>query len=129
MASCKDCVYVDICDFSAGLDEPVCGHFKDCARFIELPCKVGDSYFEVVQRCTAKGWYDNPHRTGLSDCEFCDIGGVCDKEFRIEEGQFTTLLSVFLFMTTDNESKFLTEEEAKQALTEKLEEEKTQEDI
>ena len=49
MASCKDCVYVDICDFSAGLDEPVCGHFKDCARFIELPCKVDDIVYEPVR--------------------------------------------------------------------------------
>lgn len=36
MKTCKDCIHCDICDFSAGIDDSVCGHFKDRSDFLEL---------------------------------------------------------------------------------------------
>ena len=67
MAICMDCVHVEVCkEYVAGLaaargvdlnmDELVavlqcddCEQFKDRSRFVELPCKVGDTvYFNNV---------------------------------------------------------------------------------
>lgn len=58
MATCADCVHVGVCrfkDLPAPLSdsyireseciEKRCGDFKDRARFVELPCKVGDKVY------------------------------------------------------------------------------------
>lgn len=60
MASCKDCVHVEVCSeknlhVAVGMNitprfkykriEQECEHFKNCARFVELPCKVGDKVY------------------------------------------------------------------------------------
>lgn len=49
--TCKDCAHYDICLFH--IDEETemtvneCEHFKDKARFVELPCKVGDTVYYI----------------------------------------------------------------------------------
>lgn len=49
MASCKDCLSYDVCQFH--IDEETkmtineCDHFKDRNRFVELPCKVGNTVY------------------------------------------------------------------------------------
>lgn len=67
MASCKDCVHVEVCreyveglaaargvrlsvkELDSVLECDDCKHFKDCSRFVELPCRVGDKvYFNNV---------------------------------------------------------------------------------
>ena len=45
MASCKECLYGDVC-FTV-LDSMQCQHFKDRSRFVELPCKVGDTVYRL----------------------------------------------------------------------------------
>ena len=56
MASCKDCVHVEVCgtfsilseDFEIASPERIasdCNCFKDRSRFVELPCKVGDKVY------------------------------------------------------------------------------------
>lgn len=49
MASCKDCLHVDVCKniYIFG-DMPICEHFKDRNRFVELPCKVGDTVYYIT---------------------------------------------------------------------------------
>lgn len=64
MASCKDCVHVEVCkEYITGLaaargvqlDEKKlesllnddCEHFKPRSRFVELPCKMGDFVYEI----------------------------------------------------------------------------------
>lgn len=73
MAICKDCVHVEVCkEYVMGvaavrgvdlnMDELTvvlqcddCEHFKDRSRFMELPCKVGDTvYFNNVHLRYAK---------------------------------------------------------------------------
>ena len=71
MARCKDCVHVEVCeDFTKAKLSPkraeellpvlrehgrTCDHFKARARFVELPCKVGDTvYFNNVHLRHAK---------------------------------------------------------------------------
>ena len=56
--TCKDCYHSDVCGFeqcdSGALT--FCTYFKDKSRIIELPCKIGDNFFIIVQRLE-KGKY------------------------------------------------------------------------
>ena len=60
MASCKDCVHVEVCceknlHVAVGMNiiprfkykriEQECKNFKDRSRFVELPCKLGDTVY------------------------------------------------------------------------------------
>ena len=63
MASCKECVHVEVCreyveglaaargvrlsvkELDSVLECDDCKHFKDRSRFVELPCKVGDKVY------------------------------------------------------------------------------------
>lgn len=139
MAKCKDCLHVDVCIDSVinyvGLkgDTPInalerevgnypCCKFKDRSRFVELPCKVGDSYFEIEQYCTERGFYNEPRQTDIMDCEYCDDDGVCDRQYRITEKRFISLIQIFGYKekVVDRYNRiFLTKEEAEQALKER----------
>lgn len=48
MAVCKDCIYVDICDYTSGTTETDCRYFKDSSKFIELPFNIGDIVYCIV---------------------------------------------------------------------------------
>ena len=69
MANCKNCLHGDVC-FTV-LDTIQCQHFKDRARFLELPCRVGDmlelfeEFFELGadaldRLCQENSWADYP---------------------------------------------------------------------
>lgn len=49
MASCKDCLHYEFCCAGkSGLPDYVnCKYFKDRNRFVELPCKVGDTVYLI----------------------------------------------------------------------------------
>lgn len=51
MASCKDCIHEKVCNYFDGdLNEEgaeKCVYFKDLSRFVELPCKVGDTVYQT----------------------------------------------------------------------------------
>lgn len=58
--TCKDCIHYDICEShknelfhafgvtSYSMNPESCKDFKDHSRFIELPCKVGDTVFVII---------------------------------------------------------------------------------
>jgi len=66
MASCKDCVHVEVCreyvmglaaargveldatDIEQVLVSDDCENFKDRSRFVELPCKAGDTVYYIA---------------------------------------------------------------------------------
>ena len=73
MASCKDCLHVDVCcsylstvynkcklatpDFELlkNIECDECQHFKDRSLFVELPCNVGDTvyaYWDMDNPCS-----------------------------------------------------------------------------
>lgn len=63
MASCKDCICYSGCsgilnDFGMRLNpaREVCDRFEDHARFVELPCKVGDTLYTVVRGYKIREW-------------------------------------------------------------------------
>ena len=52
MATCKDCIHYELCfddnitQFDDGNAEQ-CAYFKDKSKLVELPCKVGDTVYEI----------------------------------------------------------------------------------
>ena len=84
MASCKDCVHVEVCSkknlhVAVGMNitprfkykriEQECERFKDRARFVELPCKVGDDvyciYHGKIERSGVTSICIGSHYTGI----------------------------------------------------------------
>lgn len=70
MASCKDCLCVDVCKMRSDIvsadyypeilkkkfeEECNCPHFKDRTRFMELPCNVGDTVYYLATKFEKKG--------------------------------------------------------------------------
>lgn len=53
MSTCKDCLHYELCqaledNHQANKIKPIqCGLFKERSKFIELPCKVGDTVYLI----------------------------------------------------------------------------------
>lgn len=55
MATCKDCIHFVVCDEVPTKSADDCDFFKDRSRFVELPCKAGDTvYFDNVHIQSAR---------------------------------------------------------------------------
>ena len=61
MASCKECIHFDRCKGLYKFDRlqkavsKGCSYFRDRSRFVELPCKVGDTvyaYWDMDNPCS-----------------------------------------------------------------------------
>ena len=98
--TCKDCIHSEVCYYHGeDIDSPgICGFFKDRSRFVELPCKLGDEIF-----CTTMG---KIHQAVVDRIELYDEGvaiittdGYCP----------------------DSSICYHTQEEAEQALKERIE--------
>lgn len=61
MATCKDCIHNSVCElwrreegqdakFYDETEDGKCGCFKDKSRFVELPCKVGNTLWIIVDK-------------------------------------------------------------------------------
>ena len=124
MVTCKDCVHVEVCKFK-DLPAPLsdsyireseciekrCGDFKDCSRFVELPCKVGDTLFV-------------PTRNLVSEYKIVSFH-VCGEGIWYRTNVIKGILTRLISDNVENIGKtvFLTREEAEQAL--KLKERET----
>lgn len=112
MATCKECVHNNICNIKQRYNHPkyalqhiekYCEHFKDRSRFVELPCKHGDTLFRLENGKIEKGvattfFYGNEFQ--IVNCRFPKIStGIPFHRF--------------------GKSVFLTREEAEQALKER----------
>lgn len=45
---CKDCIHNEMCYGTHTDESPTCCDFKDKSRYIELPCKVGDTVYYIT---------------------------------------------------------------------------------
>lgn len=122
MASCKDCVHVEVCrfkDLSAPLSdshireseciEKRCGDFQDRTRFVELPCKVGDTVYFILRS------FDGKVRIKPEK--------VC--YFTIDANELRIHTTAGYFTERDmNDGVFFTRERAEQALKERKENDK-----
>ena len=133
MASCKDCVHVEVCrfkDLPAPLSdsyireseciEKRCGNFKDRSRFVELPCHVGDTVYMLTEQ-TQKLGRKKITKTVIVEC--------CVDNFRIGDAGYPSaaLCDIENVWCYDVEPKmfgeiiFLSREKAEQALKEREE--------
>ena len=116
--TCKDCVHYDLCRSCSRIQlgwhgnsvhyveniEEICKDFKDRSRFVELPCKVGDTLFVPTRNLVSEYKIVSFHVCGE---------GIWYRTYVIK-GTLTRL-------TSDNveiigKTVFLTREEAEQAL-------------
>lgn len=114
--NCKDCLFYDFCNDYNEYPEYIrycektmgtefkCSHFKDKSRFIELPCKVGDTAYYVV------GNGDNSRiiEEGLEG--FSIIG---DKLYVIDECKDFYEVGVEVFLSKQEAEKALEERRIK----------------
>lgn len=122
MANCKDCMHNEACSVFAGdlgedgAEKCVC--FKDRNRFVELPCKVGNTLYMLnrnksnIQEMTL----DKPDIRChcIKDDEFACCMPICnDKENGICAYRF------HLDFSEIGKTVFLTREEAEKALKER----------
>lgn len=123
--TCKDCIHYDMCSGFTPTDldsdvfdycregrtdeipdiEERCSSFKDRNRFIELPCKVGDTVYELVNWCD----YTDCHFEGCAGCSHCNEKGIVERKFNHSHlGQI-------------GKTVFLSREDAEKALAERSE--------
>ena len=119
MASCKDCMHEEVCSiFSSDLNEDgaeKCVCFKNRNRFVELPCKVGDTIYILTN--------DSP--TGIEESQV--------KKIELIKTQSKTKIRLIVPCVYDDwgsaqweigvndfgKTAFLTREEAEKALKER----------
>lgn len=126
MASCKDCVHVEVCeDFTKAKLSPkraeellpvlreygrTCDHFKDRARFVELPCMVGDTVY-VIKSIAEEEKIIQDHVETLGIGYYADGINIYQWDGVKTDGYFEDF----------GKTVFLTREEAEQALMKKRE--------
>ena len=114
--TCQDCVHYEVCLVWNGYKQMeatlFCGHFKDKSKFIELPCKVGDTVWFI--------------KFAFSYAKRPIPVMICGMKTFSNNGAFT-----FMALTVENNinrnftnydigrTVFLTKEEAEQALKER----------
>ena len=128
MASCKDCLHVEVCRMHyrqkceltydsekqvnyamkrAEEGNPICDHFKDRSRFVELPCKVGDRLYVTIPKSKYIAEY-------VVIALWVEESGII---IRIVDTRFFTVS--ILFVRDIGTKAFLTKEQAEQALKER----------
>ena len=110
MASCKECLCFDVCSIAAIMGENFCcPDCKDRNRFVELPCKAGDTIYEITERKRNGKWNKVVVERVVNGIE-------------IGRGGFMTVRSgttVIVFLSNLGKTVFLTKEEAEKALKER----------
>ena len=116
--TCKDCVHYDLCRSCSRIQlgwhgnsvryveniEEICKDFKDSSRFVELPCKVGDTVYFILRSFDGK-MRINPEK-------------VC--YFTIDANELRIHTTAGYFTERDmNDGVFFTRERAEQALKER----------
>lgn len=92
MASCRDCICEKTCRYNDGVNQYCigdfgCPYFKDRSKFVELPCKVGNTVY-VVAHCVEI--MPDFNGTGAAECPFestCDCEDCDDNNIRIFESK------------------------------------------
>ena len=128
--TCKDCVHYDVCNrignkILNGFE--VCNQFKDKSRFVELPCKVGDTVYKICpisNRLKIGDMWDG--RKVKTDCDRCawqncdchDIGYHKDHLNIIHPIQMKNEIDILRRKEYFGQIYFLTPEEAEEKLKE-----------
>ena len=107
---CKDCLHTGVCRYSSGirrLKKEPCADFMGIDKWVELPCKVGDTLYEPTDRGTISEYEVLAVRVELFSTFV---------EWKIKEG----IVWRYVHEINSNEigrTVFLTREEAERALS------------
>lgn len=131
--NCKDCTHYDVCIESGrvilelyGEDDAInfCSYFKDASKFIELPCSIGDTVYEIQDAidwhlCENCEFYTEPWPGDPDCCEKTDSRRRAKACIKIESKE-ATLDDILNWMLYDkfNKTVFMTQEEAQKKLEE-----------
>ena len=119
MATCNDCLHNEMCYGTHTDDSPTCCDFKDKSRFIELPCKVGDTVYEVMKKYkypVCKRGLGKTKDNCSYECPDCNEESF---EWIIQQKKATDYVVDVLIRSSLSGEKcdyFLTKEEAEKAL-------------
>lgn len=115
MASCKDCIHYEVCaDYFDAIIEcgTTCSFLKDRSRFVELPCKIGDTLYTVVNGYKISEWI-------ITDICFSDYLPISVKVITARDKQNSKHMRFAEYYL--EKTVFLTREAAEQALKEEAE--------
>ena len=107
MSTCKECLCFKMCLLSSE-KVGICEHFKDRSKFIELPCKVGDTVYTIVQ--------DEIKENKITSVCYIKTITFTSFEFHVENFRGASLLYT---QNSIGEKIFLTKDEAEKALEER----------
>lgn len=105
--TCKNCYHYEVCLLGACVKGATgtCLNYKDKSRIVELPCKVGDTIYDIYE-CVANG------NTHIRELKVKDINIRLDLRNRV-----WLIVCGYYFDCADFGKKvFLTRKEAEEAL-------------
>lgn len=122
--TCKDCIHYEVCSnndveetiydvVECEIVEKNCEHFKDKSKFIELPCKVGDTVILLLEKLN--GDFEMLQTFCMAHCKLLNYGEywsmfVPNKEINN---------SLEFYKEDFGKTVFLNREEAEKALKER----------
>lgn len=135
--NCKDCLFYDFCNDYNEYPEYVqhfeqttgkefkCSHFKDKSRFVELPCKVGDTVY-VIDNLNYSGCVRGGKMCSFLSYEYVD-GYSCNKTWdgrkpnecsEIKSVVINDISDIFMYYKDFGKTVFTSLEEAKERMEE-----------
>lgn len=113
MTICKKCLHGVVCGASDD-STLICNHFKDSSRYIELPCKVGDTVYYI------EGAYYNSKMQTVRPIKVTEISWKCDRSGR-DLGFALVAHGTRYKFSSIGKTVFLSREDAEKALKERSE--------
>lgn len=124
MVTCKDCIHYERCDtifdgLLSNRDNEPCHQFNDKSRYIELPCKVGDTLY--VNYKYLRNWESKTYPVRVNAIRLDTKKNnhrICVRgTFHLKEDYSYEYMATFKFDSI-GKTLFRTREEAEQALVE-----------
>ena len=122
-SDCKNCIHYEGCHiaewFEVGKEyaENSCRFFKDRSKFIELPCKVGDTVYILHRYKDGNGFLQEVTVSGIHLRDTIGYRGIPRQEYLVVRGACN--LSSHVKLKDIGKTIFFTKEEAEQALRER----------
>lgn len=88
--------------------------FEDKSKFVKLPCSPDADYFTVDKYCTEDGYFNEPTKREIWDCEICEVS--CDKVYKITRHKFSGLKDLVNKLEGIGKTYYLSEDDAKKKL-------------
>lgn len=92
--TCKGCLHYKACKTSVGTTryygretaagnvEELCSAFDEAARFIELPCKIGETVYCISTSCGGCPCFNEPMREEfIETCRKCTLAEIVEMSF------------------------------------------------